>query len=133
MQRRRLAIAAVTVLMGVGLSVHVAAKKKAPAKKITIDGCKKKKPPVTFDHPAHVKAAKKKCETCHHKVEKAGKKVAPDKAKCSDCHMKKQGEKLGTCQDKSKKKNPFHVQCIGCHKKAKADKAPTKCKGCHPK
>ena len=130
---KRLAIAAVTVLVGVGLSVHVAAKKKAPAKKITIDGCKKKKPAVTFDHPAHVKTAKKKCETCHHKVDKGGKMVEADKAKCSDCHMKKQGDKLGTCQDSSKKKNPFHVQCVGCHKKSKVDKAPTKCKGCHPK
>lgn len=108
-------------------------KSKAPKKKIVLKACQKKKPPVTFDHPAHVKVMEKSgqnCEVCHHLVDKK----PAQKDNCSDCHSKPQG-KLGTCSDKGKK-NAFHVQCIGCHKKAKDSakaKQATKCNGCHKK
>lgn len=107
-------------------------KKDPPEKKIEIKACAKKKPPVMFDHPAHVKAMKKnnqECVVCHHLVEKK----EPEKQSCTACHLKKQGD-LGTCQDKSKKANPFHVQCIGCHMKMGGEaKKATKCNSCHAK
>lgn len=120
-------------LTGSVLTATAKGKKQPPSKKITIDGCKKKKPPVVFDHPKHakmIKEQKQDCQACHHLV--ANK--APSKDLCSDCHMKPQG-KLGTCQDMSQKKNPFHVRCVGCHKKMKAEgkKPPTACNGCHAK
>ena len=37
----------------------------------------------------------------------------------------------------SQKKNPYHINCVPCHKEAvakdEASKAPTKCNQCHPK
>ena len=112
--------------------------KKVPAV-IQIKGCQDKKPPVKFEHKKHherLKKLKMDCKTCHHK---GSAKDGPKKGNtCTKCHLKPT-KGLGTCKDKSKKKNPFHVACIGCHKKLKAKaelkikKAPTKCKGCHPK
>ena len=117
---------------GFSAAVH-AAKGTPPAGKVAIKGCQKKKPPVSFDHAAHVKLLKgaKSCENCHHKVEgKAAKEHA-----CTSCHSKPQG-KLGTCADVSLSKNPLHASCIGCHKKELAagkTKAATKCGQCHAK
>ena len=41
------------------------------------------------------------------------------------------------CSEKSTKKNPYHITCIGCHKEDKKENAdttaPTKCTACHPK
>ena len=129
-----------SLILVFGVAVAASAKEKKPPKgKIVIKGCQKKKKPIKFDHPKHVKWAKKNaknCQTCHHLVEKK----AAKKDKCSDCHKVKQGKgKLGTCYDKSPKKNPFHNHCIGCHKKLiKKDKSlksklPYKCKQCHGK
>ncbi len=122
---------ALVACVGLGATTVGAFSDKAPKKKIVIKGCQKKKKPVIFDHVKHVKAVKKDCTACHHKVDNK----PPKKNRCSQCHLKKQGKKLDTCQAKSPKKNPFHRQCIGCHKKNKATapKAPTKCKQCHPK
>lgn len=120
-----------------GIAVTAIAKRssKPPTKKLLIKGCQSKKSPVTFDHPMHVSKLEPKgnnCEICHHKVD--NKPSTEDR--CSGCHKKPQG-KLGTCQDKSLKKNPFHVRCLGCHKERKKKdanfKGPTKCKKCHPK
>ncbi|MCB9555781.1 MAG: cytochrome c3 family protein [Deltaproteobacteria bacterium] len=137
----RMTLSALTVML-IGLFAVGAAAKwkdKAPAKPIVIKGCKKKKPPVNFDHPAHVKALKAKkqdCDTCHHNVKNA----KPDKNACSECHSKPQkdakNKDLTTCSDKSKKGNPFHIACIGCHKKMKTSgdkKLPVKCNECHKK
>ncbi|MCA9669907.1 MAG: cytochrome c3 family protein [Myxococcales bacterium] len=133
--RRRLFIAAITLgILGaaalvIAKPVH---KRKAPGK-VTIKGCKKKKPAVVFNHKKHL-ALKKfgvTCKSCHHDVK--GKRA--EKPKCSSCHAKKQG-KMDTCFKSSKKKNPFHVACIGCHTKMKSKvkkTGPTKCKQCHPK
>lgn len=130
-------ILAVTLGLGTAVvCVHaIAFKKKPPKGKITIKDCKKKKKPVVFDHPAHVKRLKKAgmdCQHCHHKI----KGKLPAKNRCGDCHKKKQG-KMKDCQSMSTKKNPFHALCLSCHKKQKKKsaktKAPTKCKQCHPK
>lgn len=130
--RSAMALVCVTLFAGLGAPSLANGKKKPPDKKIVLQACAKKKPPVTFDHPAHVKMMKKNkqdCVICHHLVEKK----PPDKNSCSECHQKKQG-KIGTCFDRSKKQNPFHIRCVGCHKKSVTsprNKPPTKCAGCH--
>lgn len=109
-----------------------AVSKKPPAN-IVIKACQKKKTPTKYSHKLHVTKLKKhgvKCKTCHHKKSKV--------KSCSSakCHAKKQ-KGVDSCFSKSTKKNPYHKQCIGCHKKMKGTKGlkngPTKCKGCHPK
>jgi len=123
------------VASGLGSAAHAA--KDVPLPETmppSIKGCQKKKPPVSFNHAAHVKLLKgaKSCEGCHHKVQG---KPAKEHA-CTSCHSKPQGTKLGTCADASPSKNPLHVTCIGCHKKELAagkTKAPTKCAQCHTK
>ena len=93
----------------------------APPKKVTLDKCKAKKPGVAFDHGAHSKTHKIKCKTCHH----TGKNVSCATAKC---HLgKAEGKKPG-CAEMSMTKNPYHITCVGCHKKGKGPKG---CKDCH--
>lgn len=95
---------------------------KAPPTKVVIKSCQKKKPPVAFDHQKHAKTLKIECKTCHHKG---------DQKKCISCHAgKKKGNKPG-CEETSLKKNPYHINCAGCHKKQK--KGPRTCKACHKK
>jgi hypothetical protein len=118
------------VVFGLSAAAH-SAKKDPPKDKIVIKGCAKKKKPVEFDHPKHVAYAEKNkqdCVVCHHLVENK----EPDKQKCSECHAEAK-EKVGSCTDQSKSKNPFHVRCIGCHQELKSEKAPTKCNDCHQK
>ena len=90
---------------------------------------------VKFDHKAHVAAADKKCDTCHH----ASKPEKPAKAaqeKCTDCHTTPPAAGM-----KTKTQAAFHDPtakkgiCIDCHTKAVAagKKAPTKCTECHQK
>ena len=56
---------------------------------------------------------------------------------CSGCHIEPEEEDTPKCTEKSLKKNPFHITCVGCHKDSKAEdetiSAPTKCAECHPK
>jgi hypothetical protein len=104
---------------------------------IVLDKCKKRKPPVKFFHVKHHKRIAKlgqNCTVCHHKGDPA---KGPKAGKgCPSCHMKPV-KGLGTCQDMSLKKNPFHARCIGCHKeqkkKGKLVKGPTRCNKCHVK
>ena len=90
---------------------------------------------VSFDHPAHVKHANNKCETCHHpsKPEKPNK--TPNQ-KCDDCHTKAAAAPM-----KTRYQAAFHDPmakkgtCIDCHQKdaAAKGKAPVKCNDCHKK
>ena len=117
----------VLITLGImGMVTGLAAK--APPKQVTLDKCKKKKPGVAFDHEAHSKKHKIKCDQCH--KHKDGKKK---KGKCSDakCHAGKAADKKPGCAEASLKKNPYHIKCVGCHKKNK--KGPKKCKECHKK
>jgi len=100
---------------------------KKPPDKVVVKACAKKKKPVTFSHVKHAKGLKIKCASCHHKKDKKGKKAFS--CSSASCHAGKAKGKVPGCAEMSKKKNPYHIQCIGCHKKDK--KGPTKCKGCH--
>lgn len=96
---------------------------KDPPKKTVIKACAKKQPGVAFDHEAHTKKQKIECKTCHH----TGKNESCSTAKC---HAGKAEGKRPGCEEMSLTKNPFHVTCIGCHKKGEG---PKKCKECHKK
>jgi hypothetical protein len=90
---------------------------------------------VTFDHPAHVKAANNKCETCHH-ASKPDKPAKAAQEACRSCHTKD-----AVAPMKTKRQAAFHNPmaktgiCVECHAKAVAEgkKAPAKCTDCHKK
>lgn len=116
---KRILVAA--IVLGVTGSVAGLYAKKAPGK-VTLDQCKKKKSGVAFDHAQHAKKLKIKCKTCHH----TGKQQSCATAKC---HLGKADGKKPGCAEMSLKKNPYHITCVGCHKKQK--KGPKSCKQCH--
>jgi hypothetical protein len=97
---------------------------KDPPKQVMIKACQKSKPPVTMSHEEHTKKAKIECKTCHHKGE--GKTCSEAK-----CHQGKAEGKRPGCAEMSLTKNPFHISCIGCHKKE--NKGPKTCAKCHKK
>jgi len=103
-----------------------AAAKDAP-ESVTIDACKTKKPAVAFPHKKHVDA-KVECSKCHHTQKDLKATTVTEVKKCSACHLDPK-DKAPSCKEMSQKKNPYHVNCVGCHKEAK--KGPTKCKECH--
>ncbi len=122
-----LIVAAFVMSLGLGVSMSLA--DKGPAD-ITLNADGKK--PAVFPHEAH--QAKSDCGTCHHYQDDAGARVACgddslDKiAKCDTCHNADfANEKLRTWKDIG------HGLCKDCHTKMKAEGAPTKCGGCHPK
>jgi hypothetical protein len=118
----RLRILVWTVVVGfLGGMTAIAAK--AP-KQVVIKDCQKTKPPVAFPHEAHVKVAKNNCKTCHH----TGQQKACGSA---GCHAGKAEGKRPGCAEMSPSKNPFHIKCIGCHKKE--SKGPKTCAECHKK
>lgn len=120
-KRLLVVVIALGLVGGVAMLYTTASAKDAP-KKVVIDKCKKKKSGVSFDHQAHVKKQKIKCKTCHH----TGKN---DSCATAKCHAgKAEGKKPG-CAEMSLKKNPYHISCVGCHKKQK--KGPKGCKDCH--
>ncbi len=89
---------------------------------------------VKFDHPAHVKLAADKCETCHH-ASKPQKPLKTAHEGCMTCHTKTVAAPMKTTS-----KLAFHDTlakkgvCIDCHvKEAAGKKAPVKCADCHKK
>lgn len=98
---------------------------------------------VIFDHQKH-EAAKPggyglKCGECHHDANhkplnnlKPGEKVKL----CADCHSEKGKASPKTFRNPTKKELKkyyvaIHAACIGCHRKLKDKKAPTRCNQCH--
>ncbi len=105
--------------------------------KITIDDCAKKKAAVEFPHKAHMEVTD--CVTCHHtdKGLTAENVKDMDVKACATCHMNPEKADTPDCSKSSKKLNPYHIRCVGCHKETKSKdaetKAPTKCTACHPR
>ncbi len=93
---------------------------------------------VCFTHKKHGEMLG--CVKCHHTYkDDAAVKAGPVK-KCSACHKANPAEKnsLGYCERTYKGKAPglkcaYHMNCWGCHKKAKKQgkPAPTSCSKCH--
>lgn len=104
---------------------------------IVIDVCADTKAPVAFPHKAHFELAA--CVDCHHTSEGLTAETAADMevASCASCHVEPEDAETPLCSEKSTKKNPYHINCITCHKTYKKEHAdttaPTKCAACHPK
>ena len=103
-----------------------------------------KKGIVQFNHLKHIDERTKSndCGVCHH--DNKGKSIAglskgDSVQRCIECHDKIGKPPKGTVKkDKTQwHQEAFHYQCKGCHRaynKLKPEiKAPTTCKGCHPK
>lgn len=100
--------------------------------KVTINAAAKKQPGVVLDHTKHATVLVKSCDTCHH----TNKGMTTDKGakvqKCSACHLDPKPNVPGM-REMAMTKNPFHMVCVDCHKKAAPKKGPTACTGCHKK
>jgi len=100
-----------------------------------LEGCGTKQPPVAFDHVKHAEGVK--CASCHH-TQPDLTATSGEAATCVSCHKDPKDDALD-CAEMSPKKNPYHINCMGCHKDSVAKdaslkgKAPTACKGCHVK
>jgi hypothetical protein len=97
----------------------------------TIDDCVAKKAAVEFPHAAHYEVTE--CTTCHHTSEglTADTTGGMEVQACGACHTTVEEATTPECSQMSLKKNPFHINCVGCHKEEAA--GPTKCNECHPK
>lgn len=114
------------------------AQETSPPEDITIDGCGDTRAPVSFPHKAHFEEIE--CVTCHHSQEDLTLEAVQGGMEveiCSDCHLEPEEADTPVCSERSLKKNPFHLVCVDCHKKAIAEdesvSAPSKCAECHPK
>lgn len=116
------AVAAITT----GLSLAGLA---APPEVITIDSCVKKKAAVEFPHQLHFDQVE--CSSCHHTQPDLSLETADQAKACSGCHVEPEKPDTPACSQMSMKKNPFHINCVACHKEKAA--GPTKCAECHPK
>jgi len=116
---RKLAVIMIAVAVAVAFAASMAVAGDPPAT-VTIDKAAAKKSAVTFDHAKH--SGTIDCLKCHHKAE--NKDVVKG---CFECHGV---DSAATDPASSKKDNPFHALCKGCHKAE--GQGPTKCKECHP-
>lgn len=118
----------VTLTLGMAFGISFAVDK-GPAE-ITLNADGKK--PAVYPHAKHQE--KNECGVCHHYTGEGDAKTAIDEKtydkiqKCDACHNADfKNEKL------RKWKDIGHGLCKDCHTKKKAEGAPTKCTGCHPK
>ena len=131
MSRKSLILLVVTAfVMSLGLGVTMSLADNGPADiTINADSESAKPKPAQFPHAKHQE--KNDCAACHH-IDDGGKQAPLAEggavAKCDSCHNADfANEKL------RKWKDIGHGLCKDCHKKMKADGAPTKCTACHPK
>jgi hypothetical protein len=107
-----------------------------PPESITIDECQAKQSAVVFPHQAHIDQGTE-CVTCHHTQTDLTADSDTAVEKCGSCHLEPTEATTPKCSEMSTSKNPYHKNCISCHKdeakKNDASKAPTKCFDCHPK
>ena len=102
-----------------------------PPESATIDDCVDKKAAVEFPHAAHFEVTE--CTTCHHTTEGliADSVGGTEVETGGTCHTTPEEATTPECSQMSLKKNPFHINCVSCHKEG--DAGPTKCDECHPK
>lgn len=136
-KKTRLLVAILGALSFLAAAVAIAKPAKEAPDTVTIDGCQNKKPPPKLLHKKHAEDYKVDCKECHHKTEGIVPGGEMEVKKCWECHKTPDEPDTPICTTKNPKKNPFHIQCIGCHKKHRKEnegsKAPKKCKGCHVK
>ena len=134
--RRLLTHASIGALvLASGAFVFTASAADAP-EMVTLEGCGTKQPPVDFPHAAHLEVTK--CGTCHHTQPELTAESTEEVATCVSCHKDPKDE-APSCAEMSPTKNPYHINCMGCHKDTvKKDaslkgKVPVTCKECHVK
>ena len=106
---------------------------------------KHKKTLVDFTHKKHNIDYKIACADCHHVI-KDGKntfKEGDAVQKCAECHKEAKAPTGADAPKLSKAEkiktyyySAIHENCVGCHKKLKAEAkptGPTTCSKCHPK
>ncbi len=82
-------------------------------KVVVIEKTGHRKPPIKFNHQAHIEKYNTECIDCHHKG---------TNKKCSTCHKKRDvGNVINL-------KGAYHQQCHDCHRKTKG---PRSCGRCH--
>jgi hypothetical protein len=134
---RKLFLMTIFVLTALAALVAFATEVPEVPENITIDACADTKTAVEFPHKAHFELAA--CVDCHHTSEGLTAETTKDMevATCASCHVEPEKAETPICSEKSSKKNPYHIRCIGCHKEYKKEhadtKAPSKCTACHPK
>lgn len=119
----------VLILLALVAVATLALAAQQPPDEVVIDAAADKQSAVTFPHAAHVERVAD-CTTCHHTSEGLTMESAVEVETCSACHLDPE-EGVPGMREMSLKKNPFHVQCVDCHKAEEA--GPTKCFDCHPK
>jgi len=124
-QRSARMLAVVAVILGAAV-VLAGVANKAP-ESVVLDKASAKKPPVTFPHKAHLAVAA--CSDCHHTQKGLTADSTAEVKPCAACHLDPEKPDTPSMREMSLTKNPFHKQCIDCHKQ-KA-KGPTKCADCH--
>lgn len=124
------------VVCGLALLAAVAVLSVEMPEKVILEACGDTKAPVTFDHKAHSEKVEG-CVTCHHTQKDLTVDADMTVETCVSCHLTPEDSETPVCSEKSLKKNPMHIACVGCHKALKKEDAetaaPTKCKQCHPK
>lgn len=121
-------IAAIATAVVAATGAMLFAKESPPPRapdKLIIDKCKRRYAGVELPHKQHAGKLAIACKQCHH--------TGKPKKSCaaSKCHGGKARGKVPGCLEISRKKNPYHIACVGCHKRKL--KGPTKCKQCHRK
>ena len=118
------------LMLSLAVAVPAATVAEAP-ESVTLDGCMDKKAGVEFPHKAHWELTE--CTTCHHTSEGLTADSDMTVEACNTCHLEPEEETTPVCSQMSLKKNPYHINCVGCHKESGKEAAPTKCDDCHPK
>jgi len=123
-------VSCAVLALGVSTVTLAATASEAP-ETITLDACTSKKSAVEFTHQAHGELTE--CTTCHHTQEGLTADSDMTVEPCSSCHLDPADAATPDCTQMSLSKNPFHINCVGCHKESGSENAPTKCDDCHPK
>ena len=134
MRGRQIILSGAVLSLALAGVVFAAAAGEAPDTTM-IDDCVIKKAAVEFPHKVHADGIE--CASCHHTQEGLTAESADEVPSCGSCHNEPEDAETPICSQMSKSKNPFHINCITCHKEElEADETfagPTKCNDCHPK
>lgn len=127
--RRSILILGVAAFALLVANVSLAATAADAPENVTIDQCMDKQAAVEFTHKAHWDRAE--CTACHHTQEGLTAESDMEVESCISCHKDPAEAETPNCTEMSLRKNPYHVNCVDCHKTEAA--GPTKCTECHPK
>lgn len=126
-----LAVASCTAVALFVATLGLAATAAESPENITLDACGDKQAAVEFPHKVH--QGLDECVTCHHTQEGLTADSDVTVETCTSCHVEPADAATPDCAQMSLSKNPYHINCVGCHKESGAENAPTKCADCHPK